>query len=202
MLGVGDGQLGSTSPGVHDGVGEVGGCDVGGCDVGGCEVGGCEVGGCEVGGCDVVVVVRVGVCDADGVVLDGTGVSGALISCLLGSGRVGLPDRKVSMKIFHVLPGRSRPYSGLPFASTIGRVELPLPTHTAALTCGVNPTIQASLLPPLALPTSMPSVPVLAADGRPPASASPENAAIGSRVSVTSLATLLSSACVGAALCL
>ena len=106
------------------------------------------------------------------------------------------------MKSFQALPGRSRPYSGLPYASTIGLVELPLPTHTAVLTCGVKPTIQASLLPPLCLPTWMPSVPVFAADGRPPASASPDHAAIGSRVIVTSLATLLSNARVGAALCL
>ncbi len=75
------------------------------------------------------------------------------------------------MKSAQVLPGRSAPYSGRPAALTMGPVELPLPTHTAALTCGVNPTIHASLL--LVVP-EMPSVPVLAADTRPLPSGSPE----------------------------
>ncbi len=51
------------------------------------------------------------------------------------------------MNSCQVRPGRSRPYSSCPLASTILWVESPLPTQTAALTCGVNPTIQASLLP-------------------------------------------------------
>ncbi len=40
------------------------------------------------------------------------------------------------MNSFQVLPGRSRPYSGLPLALKIGWV-LPDPTHTAADTWGV-----------------------------------------------------------------
>src|SRR5689334_1569038 len=100
------------------------------------------------------------------------------------------------MNSCHVRAGRSRPYSGVPDALTIGFVELPLPTQTAVDTCGVNPTIHASLLPPANLPTWMPSVPVLAADGRPPASGVPDQLAIGSRVSVVSLATFGSMACV------
>src|SRR5579875_3748884 len=85
-----------------------------------------------------------------------------------------------------VWPGRSAPYSGKPAELKIGSLY-PLPTHTAVLTCGVKPTIHASLLFGEFGPT--PSVPVFAADGRPAASASPDHAAIGSKVSVTSLAT-------------
>ena len=59
-------------------------------------------------------------------------------------------------------------------------VELPLPTQTAVLTCGVKPTIHASLLPLWYLPAWMPSVPVFAADGRPPASGTPDH--VGDRL--------------------
>ena len=49
------------------------------------------------------------------------------------------------MNAFQVAPGRPRPYSGRP-AAFFSAVGLSLPTHTAALTCGVNPTIHASEL--------------------------------------------------------
>ena len=63
-----------------------------------------------------------------------------------------------------------------------------LPVHTAALTCGVKPTIQASLLP--ALTSVSPTVPVFAADGRPLASASSDQLATSFMLTETSLATL------------
>ena len=111
------------------------------------------------------------------------------------------------MNSFQALPGRSRPYSS-PVGDAelwIAAVLLPLPTHTAALTCGVYPTIQASLFCPTAdagapLDASIPTVPVFDADTRPPARATPENSATGSSVSVTSLATRESMTGLGASL--
>ncbi len=41
------------------------------------------------------------------------------------------------MNAFQARAGRSRPYSGCPLDATMPCVESPLPTHTAALTCGV-----------------------------------------------------------------
>ena len=94
-MGVGevDGQLGSTMPGVQDGELLVGGLLVGGLLVGGVLVGGVLVGGVVLTGAVVVGVLEcVGVGDA-AVEVEVTGVFGALISCLLGSGRLGLPDK-------------------------------------------------------------------------------------------------------------
>ena len=53
-----------------------------------------------------------------------------------------------------------------------------VPTHTAVESCGVAPSIQASLFRPVSPSWA---VPVLAAEGRPPASCAPlEYAAMGS----------------------
>ena len=140
---------------------------------------GLEVGEDDVGGGDVdelddedvgepapVVGVDVGFGSLDGATLDRlveVGVPAdvdAVINCVVGRARFFFPASQVSMNSFQVLPGRSRPYSGAPEEFTIGAVESPLPTQTAAATCGVNPTIHASLLPPAYLPVWMPSVPV------------------------------------------
>ena len=62
-----------------------------------------------------------------------------MIYCLLmvAIALFGWPARYASMNAFHACAGRSRPYSGRPLAATIACVESPLPTQTAALTCGV-----------------------------------------------------------------
>ena len=75
------------------------------------------------------------------------------------------------MNCCHTWPGSFAPYIGRPFALKIGWF-VPLPTQTAALTCGVKPTSHASLL--FGDCGEMPSVPVLAADLRPFASGTPE----------------------------
>ena len=54
-----------------------------------------------------------------------------------------------------------------PHSLKIGEVLSAVPTHTATASCGVEPTIHASLLLPV---SPIWAVPVLAADGRPPAS--------------------------------
>jgi hypothetical protein len=76
----------------------------------------------------VVVVVEdaeVELADEDGLGLEepspGTPFP-ALIICFVGRGSLGLPARYSSMNAFQVRPGRSRPYSGLPSAFTIGLV--------------------------------------------------------------------------------
>ena len=80
------------------------------------------------------------------------------------------------MNAFQVAPGRPRPYSGPP-AAFFSAAGLSLPTHTAALTCGVNPAIHASELYGVEANCW---VPVFAADGRPPASGTLEYPATGS----------------------
>ena len=55
-----------------------------------------------------------------------------------------------------------------PEAVKIGPAPSAVPTHTAVASCGVAPTIQASLFWPV---SPIWEVPVFAADSRPPASA-------------------------------
>src|SRR5689334_18181734 len=89
--------------------------------------------------------------------------------------------------------GRPEPYTGEPHLFTSGLVPSVVPTHTAVDSDGVKPTIHASRL---ASGSPRWLVPVLAADGRPPARLWPlDQPAIGCIAGVTLSATALSMRC-------
>src|SRR5579875_2332012 len=88
------------------------------------------------------------------------------ISVGLGNDSLLVPLRAPSMVDFQMSDGRPEPYTGPPHLFTSGWSPCTVPTHTAVDSDGVYPTIQASLLASVS-PSCV--VPVLAADGRPPA---------------------------------
>ncbi len=104
-----------------------------------------------------------------------------------------MPFSAPSIVFFQMSDGRPEPYTGDPHLFFSGWVPSVVPTQTAVDSDGVKPTIQASRLSPVS-PSWL--VPVLAADGRPPARSWPlEYAAIGCIAAVTLSATALSMRC-------
>jgi hypothetical protein len=112
--GVVDVQVGSTDPGVQVCTGGSDGVGVGVLVVG---VGVGELLGLGLGvGVDVVGAAEVDDAGAEDVGWVGL-CAGVPMSCLFGNGAASFPDSHESMKIFQARPGRSRPYSGPPYAS-------------------------------------------------------------------------------------
>jgi len=101
-----------------------------------------------------------------------------------------VPCNPPSIVDFQISDGRVDPHTGEPHLLTKGLLPWVVPTHTAVASDGVKPTIHASLLAPVS-PSCV--VPVLAAEGRPPARLWPfEYPAMGCIAEVTLSATALS----------